>query len=252
MGNGQLAIKERIYSMEKHCIIYNNKPINFILIRKNVRNINLRTKADLSVMVSANNSVPLSYIMDFVKKKAPWILKNQEKYSKLQMQINEAKEYVSGEEFRLLGHQLRLKVIEAKDEKVTLNGDFLEVYVKNKDNFTRKKNLLEAYYKNEIKQVFSESLDKTVKKVGLSFVPEIKVKHMISRWGSCVANKKLVMLNSTLIYAPKFCIDYVILHELLHFKNPKHDRKFYQSLTAHMPDWKECKKLLDEVVIREI
>lgn len=238
--------------MEKYSIIYNNKTIEFILQRKNVRNINLRTKFDMSVVISANNSVPLSYIMDFVKKKAPWILKNQEKYSKLQMQMNETKEYVSGEEFRFLGRQLRLRVIEAKDENVILNGDFLEVYVKSKDNFTRKRNLVETYYKSEIKQIFNESLDKTVKKVGLPFVPQIKVKRMISRWGSCVANKKLVMLNSKLIYAPKFCIDYVVLHELLHFENPKHDRKFYQSLTAHMPDWKECKKLLDEVVIREI
>ena len=238
--------------MENYSVNYNNKEIHFTLIRKNVRNINLRTKADMSIVVSANNNVPLSFILEYVKKKAPWILKNQEKYSKLQMQMNEAKEYVSGEEFRLLGHQLRLKVIDAKDERIALNGDFLELYVKNKDNFTRKRNLVEAYYKDLIKQVFAESLDKTIKKVGLPFVPEIKVKHMISRWGSCVVNKKMIMLNSTLIYAPKFCIDYVILHELLHFENPKHDKKFYQSLTANMPDWQECKKLLDEVVIREI
>lgn len=238
--------------MEKHSIIYKNKTINFTLIRKNVLNINLRTKADMSVVVSANNNVPLDFILNFVKKKASWILKNQEKYSKLQMQMNEAKEYVSGEEIRLLGRQLRLKIIDAQDEMIKLNGDFLEVYVKNKENFTRKRNLVEAYYKNIIKEVLSEILDKMVKKVGLPFIPEMKVKHMISRWGSCVVNKKLIILNSTLIYAPKFCIDYVVIHELLHFDNPKHDKKFYQALTANMPDWHECKNLLDEVVIREI
>ena len=238
--------------MEKHSINFKNRTIDFYLIRKNMRNINLRTKADMSVMVSANNNVPLSFILDFVKKKAPWILKNQEKYSKLQIRINEAKEYVSGEEFRLLGRQLRLKVIEASNEAVILNGDFLEVYIKNKNDFTRKRNLIERYYKDIIKQVITESLDKTVKKVGLAFVPEMKVKRMISRWGSCVIHKRLIMLNSALIYAPKFCIDYVVLHELLHFENPKHDKKFYQSMTVNMPDWQECKKLLDEVVIREI
>ena len=68
------------------------------------------------------------------------------------MKMNEAKEYVSGEEFRLLGRQLRLKVIEAKDETIVLNGDFLELYVKNKDNFTRKRNLIEAHYKEFIRQ----------------------------------------------------------------------------------------------------
>ena len=238
--------------MDKHSINYRKNTIEFTLIRKNVRNINLRTRADMSVVVSANNAVPLSFILEFVKKKAPWILKNQEKYSKLQLQMNEAKEYVSGEEFRLLGRQLRLKVIEARDETIVLNGNFLELYVKNKDNFTRKRNLVDAYYKGSIQQVFSESLEKTVEKVGLPFMPEMKVKHMISRWGSCVVNKKLIMLNSALIYAPRFCIDYVVLHELLHFGNPKHDKKFYQSLTASMPDWQESKRILDEVVIREI
>lgn len=238
--------------MEKHNINYRNKTIDFTLIRKNVLNINLRTRADMSIVVSANNDVPLNFILEFVKKKAPWILKNQEKYANLQLQMNEAKEYVSGEEFRLLGRQLRLRVIESKEEIIVINADFLELYVKNKENFSRKRNLIDGYYKELISQVFAESLDKTIKIIRLNFIPEIKVKRMISRWGSCVVNKHLIMLNSALIYAPKFCIDYVVLHELLHFENPKHDKKFYQSLTASMPDWKECKRILDEVVVREI
>lgn len=238
--------------MEKHNINYRNKTIDFTLIRKNVLNINLRTRADMSIVVSANNDVPLNFILEFVKKKAPWILKNQEKYANLQLQMNEAKEYVSGEEFRLLGRQLRLRVIESKEEIIVINADFLELYVKNKENFSRKRNLIDGYYKELISQVFAESLDKTIKIIRLNFIPEIKVKRMISRWGSCVVSKHLIMLNSALIYAPKFCIDYVVLHELLHFENPKHDKKFYQSLTASMPDWKECKRILDEVVVREI
>lgn len=238
--------------MEKHNINYRNKTIDFTLIRKNVLNINLRTRADMSIVVSANNDVPLNFILEFVKKKAPWILKNQEKYANLQLQMNEAKEYVSGEEFRLLGRQLRLRVIESKEEIIVINADFLELYVKNKENFSRKRNLIDGYYKELISQVFAESLDKTIKIIRLNFIPKIKVKRMISRWGSCVVSKHLIMLNSALIYAPKFCIDYVVLHELLHFENPKHDKKFYQSLTASMPDWKECKRILDEVVVREI
>jgi len=235
--------------VENHNIIYKDKTINFTLIRKNVRNINLRTKTDMSIIVSANKHVSLTYIYEFVSSKAHWILKNQEKYAKLQVRRNAVKEYVSGEEFHLLGHQMYLKVFEAKKETVMQNGDFLEVYTKNKDNFTRKRNLVEAYYKDIIRQVFTDSLNNTVKSTGLSFMPEMRVKHMISRWGSCIINKNLVILNSTLIYMPRFCIDYVVLHELLHFANPKHDKKFYQSLTVHMPDWRECKKLLDGVIL---
>jgi predicted metal-dependent hydrolase len=236
--------------MEQHSVVYENKKIDFILIRKNVRNINLRTKADMSVVVSANKNVPLSYILDLVAEKAPWILKNQEKYSKLVSQTKKTKEYVDGEDFPLLGRRLRLKVIEAKHEEVKLNGDFLEVHVKNKDNFTRKRNLVRAYYKAVIKEVLSESLAKTANMAGLSFVPEMKVRSMVSRWGSCVINKKKVILNSALIQAPKCCIDYVVLHELLHFGNPRHDKKFYQTIASYMPDWKERKLLLGQIVLR--
>lgn len=238
--------------MEKHIIIYNNSPIEFTLIRKNVKNINLRIKSDMTVLVSASNSVPLEYLLDFVKKKAPWILNNLDRYSKIQKKITESKEYVSGEEFRLFGRQLRLRVIESDHEEVLLNGDFLELYVKNKRNYSRKKNLVEVFYKDLMIRAFDESLDKMVRKLALDFMPEIKIRYMTSRWGSCVAKKKTILLNSTLVYAPKFCIDYVILHELLHFSNPKHDKAFYQTLTAYMPDWRECKRILDEVIIRNI
>jgi len=238
--------------MEKHTIIYNNSPIEFTLIRKNVKNINLRIKSDMTVLVSASNSVPLEYLLDFVKKKAPWILNNLDRYSKIQKKITESKEYVSGEEFRLFGRQLRLRVIESDHEEVLLNGDFLELYVKNKRNYSRKKNLVEVFYKDLMIRAFDESLDKMVRKLALDFMPEIKIRYMTSRWGSCVAKKKTILLNSTLVYAPKFCIDYVILHELLHFSNPKHDKAFYQTLTAYMPDWRECKRILDEVIIRNI
>jgi hypothetical protein len=238
--------------MEKHIITYKNKKIEFTLIRKNVRNINLRTRADASVMISANEQVPTEFILDFVKKKAPWIYKNQEKYANLQTRMNDSKEYVSGEGFRLLGRQLRLKVYESKDEFISLNADFLEVHVKNKNNLIKKRNLVDEYYKNISQKIFVESMDRMVQTIRLPFTPDIKVKQMISRWGSCVVTKKLIILNSSLIYAPKFCIDYVVLHELLHFENPNHGKKFYKSMTSYMPEWKQCKKLLDEVVVREI
>lgn len=58
------------------------------------------------------------------------------------------------------------------------------------------------------------------------------------------------MLNRELIKAPKFCIDYVVLHELGHFKYHNYDPEFYTFMTILMPDWKQRKKILDEEVVR--
>lgn len=52
--------------------------------------------------------------------------------------------------------------------------------------------------------------------------------------------------------APKYCIDYVVLYELLHFKYRYHDRNFYDLMTVLMTDWKERKKILDEDVVRDL
>ena len=82
--------------------------------------------------------------------------------------------------------------------------------------------------------------------------PEIKIRKMKARWGSCIPEKQLILLNSELIKAPKLCIDYVVLHELIHFKYRNHDSNFYDFMTSLMPDWKQRKKILDDQVVRAL
>jgi predicted metal-dependent hydrolase len=59
-------------------------------------------------------------------------------------------------------------------------------------------------------------------------------------------------MNLALVYMPVGCIDYVALHEVLHFRNKKHDKKYYEDLSMYMPDWKERKKILDGVIVRDL
>ena len=69
---------------------------------------------------------------------------------------------------------------------------------------------------------------------------------MKSRWGSCLPFNNKIILNLNLIKTPMCCIEYVILHELSHFKHHNHSKNFYNFITLFMPDWKERKKILDE------
>lgn len=82
--------------------------------------------------------------------------------------------------------------------------------------------------------------------------PKLLICQMEKRWSSCSTKTHRIQLNSELIYAPTYCIDYVIVHELVHFLHPNHSKQFYEMLTLLMLDWKERKKKLDQDVIREL
>ena len=237
--------------MEERQIVIDKKTIEYILVRKPVKNINLRCKSDLTISVSANAMVPTRVIDKFVAKKSSWIIKNLQKYEQVSKIANSSKEYVSGEEFKYLGNQLRLKVIEDKSERVVLNANSLELYVKDKNNFTRKKNLIENFYREETKFIFNNCVKNVCEYINKP-MPILKIQHMVSRWGSCIIDKNTIVLNASLIYAPQYCIEYVVLHEMIHFEIPNHNNHFYTRLTVYCPDWKECKKLLDKIVVKEV
>jgi predicted metal-dependent hydrolase len=238
--------------MEKHRIIYNNESIEFTLIRKSVKNINLRVKADLSVVVSAGKNVPLSYIIEFITKKAQWIQKSLDKYSRTKTEIITPPKYVNGEVYALFGRKLRLKVIVSSDDYVELQDKTLLLCIKDEQNLDRKKALLDNFYRDQFISYISISLEKMLDVIQRVERPEVIIKKMKSRWGSCFVHRNTIVLNAALIYAPKLCIDYVVLHELLHFSIPNHSKIFYSALTKYMPEWKEAKKTLNGINIRSM
>ena len=82
----------------------------------------------------------------------------------------------------------------------------------------------------------------------VSTFPEIRVRKLTKRWGSCSKSGKVV-LNTALIKGPFFCIDYVIMHELCHLKIPLHNEKYYRLLAKHMHDWKRRKERLERAAL---
>lgn len=241
--------------MEKHSINYGNKTIEFEVQRKNVKNLNLNVRPDMTIYVSANEKVPFDDIINFVTDKAPWIIKNVNYFKDVQPEHIAEKEYVSGETFKYLGRQYRLVVDEVeKNENVKLYQGYFYLYVTDKSNRVRKEKLMDKWFRNRAEIIFNDSLDRIypiLEKYDID-KPEIHIKAMKARWGSCLKDKGTILLNFELIKAPKFCIDYVVLHELIHFKYRDHDSNFYDFMTSLMPDWKQRKEILDEEVVREL
>lgn len=232
---------------------YNNKTYNYTIERKDVKNVNLRVTPNLEIYVSANETVSESDIKRFVKSKARWIIKNLKKYKKTQNNLPE-REYVSGESVRYLGKQYMLKVRKSEKNEVKFFRGRIYMDVADKNNFELKKELYEKWLDERAEVVFKEVVDKVYREVSMYDIPypEVSFKKMKTRWGS--SNKELgkINLNRDLIKAPKRSIEYVVLHELIHFLYPGHTVEFYNLVGTIMPDYEDRKKVLDEKIVREM
>lgn len=238
----------------KFTINYGDKPVTFKLIRKNVKHINLTVQPDQSIFVSANKSIEIEEVKTFVQSKGRWIESKLNYFNRHAPYEKIAREYVSGETFRYLGRQYKLKIIESDKEYVRYYRGTIEMYVKNKLAFKKKENLMEAWYEKRREIVFQEShrrMYELIKTYNID-LPTLETRKMHSRWGSYLSKGNKIILNKDLIIAPRYCIDYVVLHELIHVRYPDHDFNFFNQQQLLMPDWKERKRILDEEVAREI
>ncbi|MBQ7291114.1 MAG: M48 family metallopeptidase [Clostridia bacterium] len=226
----------------------NGKLINYELQRKDVKNINLRIKADRTIFLSANPQVPERIIEEFILSKSDYILKALAQYEELAKYAPKPKKYIDGETFRILGHDRRLKIIDGKRNKVECDESYITLIVKNSDDYELKKKLIDKWLISICKdniQSLCDSIYPKFQKYGVLY-PTIRYRNMVSRWGSCQPKRCVLTFNYALVEAPVSCIEYVVVHEFTHFLQPNHSKKFYQQLAMFMPDWEERKKILEK------
>ena len=214
------------------------------IIKKDVKNITLKVRPNGEAILTAPNSASDEHIKFIMQKRVQWIAQKRAFFASFKMP---QKEYVSGEDFRYLGRSYRLKVVQSKEERVKLQRDYLELFVKDKSDLKRKENLIyEWYYEKAMLYFFNilQGFNKIVKQD----IKNVKIRQMKTRWGSCNPYKSYINLNIELIKKPKACIEYVVFHELAHLLYPDHSKKFYDYLTLYMPDWQKRKEILDRAV----
>lgn len=221
--------------------------ISYTLERKPVKNINLRIRADQCVYVSAPKDVAAKMVDAFVVEKSAYILRALKKFKDRNRESTLENNFVNGETVKFLGRNLRLKIKNASRSKVESDESYVTLYVKDVQDADLKKRVLETWLRKKCKDEITAICKKVypqVKKYGVAF-PEIQLREMVSRWGSCSPKKGFVTFNTALIAMPVSCIEYVVTHEFTHFLYPNHSKKFYQQLATFMPDWEERKKRLE-------
>ncbi len=237
---------------EKHLLEHEGKLIEYNLVRKKVKNINLRINKDLVLSVSADHKVPREYIETIIRAKADWIHKCVERIG-FAAKSNPQNRYISGEIISYLGKPYRLKVIRSMGrEELILEGDNMFLFVRNEGTEEQKKEIVERWMREQAAvklNYYTDLVHSRVESYGIAR-PKITVRKMKTRWGSCSWGRRRITLNSELVKTPPACIEYVILHELAHFKHHDHGPDFYSFISELQPDWKEKRTMLKNYSLR--
>ncbi len=216
------------------------------ILRKDVKNFTLRVKPNGKTKLVVPLLATKKHIDKILEKRKNWIDEKKEYFSKFK---SVEKKLISGENMKYLGKNYRLKVYETyKNERVILSRGKLNLYVKNKDDYNKKLNLIECWYKEKAMIHFLNTVNK-YNKITQKDSINVRIRKMKTRWGSCNKTKKYINLNLNLIKKPKICIEYVVFHELAHLIYSNHSKDFYNYLSLYMSDWKEREKILNEAEI---
>ena len=233
-------------NMETIQFPYGDGQIVFRLERRDRKTLAISVNPNARVEVIAPIDAPFAKIFDKVRKRAPWIQRQQRFFTQFQPRRLE-RQYISGETHLYLGRQYRLKVVQHIQQQVKLyRGRLLVQSLKPKDREVTKA-LVEQWYHQRAQATFRERLALCQRRFSKpeDFEPAgLVIMQLRRRWGSMTPTGKLI-LNRVLVRASVDAIDYVITHELCHMRHNHHGGAFYHLLDRVMPDWEKRKLRLE-------
>lgn len=218
--------------------------IQVTITKKTIKNMHLYVKPpDGRVEVSAPHSLSDESIKMFVRTRIGWIKKQKQQFEEQPRQT--ARQYISGETIYVWGRQYFLQVdYSSKRNSFQLVGDKALLTVRKESTVLQREKYVNEWYRSILKAEIERVLPKWEQITGL-YCNSWQTKNMTSRWGTCIIATKKIWLNLQLAKKSLDCLDYVILHELAHLKEKKHDEKFVAIMDMYMPNWRENRKKLN-------
>lgn len=218
--------------------------VSIDLIRKDIKNMRLVVYPFTGrVRVSAPFRVSDAMVHSFIDSKISWI-KNSQKKAKEQ-QKERKKLFVDGEEHYFFGQKYLLDLVEKKaaPEVLLKNRAHISLYIRPNSTPEKKQSIINEWYRSELKLVIPSIIEKYENKLNVK-TNEWHIKRMKTRWGSCNIKAKRIWVNLELAKKPIICLEYVILHELIHLIERYHNDNFKTHLKKHMPQWRFLEKEL--------
>lgn len=210
------------------------------ITKKRIRNIYLKVNGNIIEAVCPYY-VAKYEVYNFIEAKRDWIYKaylyNSNSNKKRLIYNNSNLFYIFGQEYKILYSIGR--------QKMRISNDTIMFTYKDESDSRTK-----ALYKQLDKMLLDkayEYLNKynyLLKDYGYNDTPELRARIMTSKWGVCYTRNNRITISSYLIHFPPICLEYIVLHELVHFIIPNHSKRFYEIIGNNMPNYKDVNNLL--------
>ena len=156
--------------------------------------------------------------------------------------------YISGENHYFLGERYILNVREMPIPPcIVLKGNQMYMYVRPGTSPKRREEALREWYRGRLQNIIAPLMEKWGKKMNEADV-KWQVHSMKDRWGSCTIRSRRILFNIELARVPQQCIEYIVVHELLHLREKNHNKIFEALLTKYLPDWQKRRKTMNAFI----
>ncbi len=221
-----------------------NVSLDYHVLREERKTISATVFPSGEVLVKAPLDATFEGMESFLTRRIRWILKQKRYFS--QFGPVRSKRYVSGETFQYRGRSYKLLLHGYNDSnRVSLQHGVLNVFMKGQKHPSKAARLVDSWYSVRAKAVFSERLEECFQMFDNNEVPSLALRRMSKRWGSYSSASNQIALNPELVRAATRYIDYVIVHELCHMTQKRHDSAFYELIESKMPTWRRLKTELE-------
>lgn len=210
------------------------------VVRKNVKNINIRIYPPSGkVRVAVPLSISDDMITQVVVKKLEWIKRQKAKF-RAQLRP-ETLRMVSGETLYFLGSAYQLRIFEhsglSHDYVELRNNAYLDLYIRPDIDTEQRKKLLQEWYRKQLRLLIPPIIEKWQPVLGVE-VLDWRIRRMKTRWGSCNIQAQRIWLNLELAKKPVQCLEYVVVHEMMHLLERYHNDRFTALMDRHLPEWR--------------
>ena len=229
----------------------NNIVINDIeieVIKKNIKNVHLSVHPPAGrVRLAAPENMDEEAIRLFAISKLSWIKKQRKEFDTQERQS--VREFLSGESHYFMGSRYLLNVIESSEkQRVELrNKKYMDLYVRPEHTKEKRERIVSQWYREELKRLIPEYIKKWEDTIGVT-VNEWGVKLMKTKWGTCNEQDKRIWINLELAKKNPRCLEYIIVHEMVHLLERHHNDKFKAYMDEFLPNWKSIRDELNEMI----
>ena len=219
------------------------------VVKKDIRNIHLSVYPPTGrARISAPSRMTDDAIRGFAISRLGWIRKQQKKM--LDQERETPREYLDRESHYIWGERCLLKVVEEdRASSVSLNHKTMILRVRPGSDQAKREEVLHAWYRAQLKAAVPELIVRWEEKIGVS-VREFGIKKMKTRWGTCNPEARRIWLNLELAKKPVTCLEYIVVHEMIHFIERRHNTRFISLMDTFLPQWRTYRDQLNRLPVR--